>query len=105
MKKLGLALCTVAAFVVSAANMAQAQHISRNNPYRAFNQTGVNYGAQQWERQMGGYGASGYSSGYTSVAPQTYGYSSGYRGWNTGVSGYQSGYRSWNSGATYGNCR
>lgn len=27
---------------------AQAQ-ISRNNPYRSFNLTGVNYGSMQWE--------------------------------------------------------
>ncbi|MBX3425606.1 MAG: hypothetical protein KF688_08005 [Pirellulales bacterium] len=30
---------------------AQAGPISRNNPYRSFNISGVNYGSMQWERQ------------------------------------------------------
>ncbi|MGD9633031.1 MAG: hypothetical protein AB7G28_15565 [Pirellulales bacterium] len=41
-----------ALFVVSA-NTAQAGVISRNNPYRSFNISGVNYGSMQWERKHG----------------------------------------------------
>jgi hypothetical protein len=29
---------------------AQAQRISRQNPFRSYNISGVNYGSQQWER-------------------------------------------------------
>lgn len=36
------------ALVVVFARPAEAQ-ISRNNPYRSFNLTGVNYGSMQWQ--------------------------------------------------------
>jgi hypothetical protein len=39
------ALLAIAAFTTP----AEAQ-ISRNNPYRSFNLTGVNYASMQWER-------------------------------------------------------
>jgi len=42
-----LLLAAFAAFLVLA-QPAEAQ-ISRNNPYRSFNLTGVNYGSMQWE--------------------------------------------------------
>ncbi len=58
MKRLILA-AVAAAGIVTFTGQAQAQHVSRNNPYRAFNHTGVNYGAQQLERQS-------YRSGYRS---------------------------------------
>jgi hypothetical protein len=44
---------------------AQAQVvISRNNPYRSFNLSGINYGSMQWERTHGNQGNYGYRSGY-----------------------------------------
>lgn len=44
------ALLTVALLFASAAS-ADAQVISRYNPYRSFNVSGVNYGSLQWEKQ------------------------------------------------------
>ena len=43
-----IALATFAA-LVAFAQPSEAQ-ISRNNPYRSFNISGVNYGSMQWER-------------------------------------------------------
>ena len=41
----------LAAFVAIAAfSTASEAQISRNNPYRSFNLTGVNYASMQWER-------------------------------------------------------
>lgn len=37
--------------VLSAASLAEGGQISRNNPYRSFNISGINYGSQQWERE------------------------------------------------------
>jgi hypothetical protein len=56
-----LALSIVAA--ASIVNVAAAQPISRNNPYRSFNISGVNYGSQRWEREHRG-------SSYRTYRPQ-----------------------------------
>ena len=47
---LALALLLAPGFI----STASAQPISRQNPYRSFNITGINYGSQQWERQHHG---------------------------------------------------
>jgi hypothetical protein len=39
---------------VCMASEASAQPVSRNNPYRSFNISGVNYGSQRWEREHRG---------------------------------------------------
>jgi hypothetical protein len=44
-----LAVLTIAA--LSDPPSAQAVRISRQNPYRSFNISGINYGSMQWERQ------------------------------------------------------
>ena len=36
---------------LSVASQIEAGPISRNNPYRSFNISGINYGSQQWERE------------------------------------------------------
>ena len=41
---------------------AEAQ-ISRNNPYRSFNLTGVNYGSMQWEAKHKRQGNKSWSTG------------------------------------------
>ena len=57
-----LGLLVVAAAVgMSAAS--QAGTISRNNPYRSFNISGINYGSQQWERNRGQRSSSTFRSG------------------------------------------
>jgi hypothetical protein len=46
-------LCTwalVGAALLAGISSSYAAPTSRNNPYRSFNITGINYGAQQWER-------------------------------------------------------
>ena len=51
MVRLFCSLILVFAFVISFdAPSAQAQ-ISRDNPYRSFNISGVNYGSMRWEEQ------------------------------------------------------
>jgi len=44
---IGLVVAAAAAFLQT--NAADAGPISRNNPYRSFNISGVNYGSMQWE--------------------------------------------------------
>jgi hypothetical protein len=44
------------------AQPAEAQ-ISRNNPYRSFNLTGVNYGSMQWEAKHKRQGNKSWSAG------------------------------------------
>ncbi len=48
------------AFMLAAGSLpsAQAQVISRNNPYRSFNVSGINYGSVQWQKAHGGFGSS-----------------------------------------------
>lgn len=41
----------VAALAVTGASSAQAMQISRNNPYRSFSISGINYASVQWEKQ------------------------------------------------------
>lgn len=47
-----LGLFVVAAAVALSAD-SQGATISRNNPYRSFNISGINYGSLQWERSHG----------------------------------------------------
>lgn len=54
-------LCTSVLLVLSAKS-AQAAVISRNNPYRSFNVSGVNYGSMQWERKHGRQSGTSWSS-------------------------------------------
>lgn len=41
----------LAVSVFAFAAPAFAGELSRNNPYRSFNISGINYGAEQWERE------------------------------------------------------
>lgn len=43
----------VAAAALAMSSDADAGTISRNNPYRSFNISGINYGSQNWERTNG----------------------------------------------------
>jgi hypothetical protein len=56
MRRAVLSLCAlfVVVLAVSSGSVAEAQPISRNNPFRSFNLSGVNYGSQQWEREHRG---------------------------------------------------
>jgi hypothetical protein len=60
-----VALALVAAMAIF--SQPAAAQISRNNPYRSFNLTGVNYGSMQWEakhkRQSNKSWSTGRSSG------------------------------------------
>lgn len=49
-RKLLLSLLLLALAAVCDPRPAQAIEISRNNPYRSFNISGINYGSMQWER-------------------------------------------------------
>jgi hypothetical protein len=46
---LAICLLFVAAVFLAPADSSDAGPISRNNPYRSFNISGVNYGSTQWE--------------------------------------------------------
>lgn len=59
----------VVAAVVGMSSSSEAARISRNNPYRSFNVSGINYGSQNWERTHGRRSSS-----------QNYRYSSHFRG-------------------------
>ncbi len=63
-RRIVLALLVIV--VAATADMAAAQPISRNNPYRSFNITGINYGSMQWERDHRG------SSGDNYARPRRY---------------------------------
>ena len=88
MKKLFLAAAVAVVATSAFVQRAEAQPISRNNPYRALNHTGANYGAQQWQKRQAQ--SSGRSGTYRSGPPATSGianapsgrwsYSSAYRG-------------------------
>lgn len=47
-----LGLFAVAAVIGMSAS-SDAARISRNNPYRSFNISGINYGSMNWERTHG----------------------------------------------------
>lgn len=49
-RRLLVALVLTTGFVVIGSADAGIK-ISRNNPYRSFNLSGVNYGSMQWEKQ------------------------------------------------------
>jgi hypothetical protein len=49
-RKILLAALAVAALMASSSSTATAAPISRNNPYRSFNITGINNASLQWER-------------------------------------------------------
>lgn len=55
-------LFVVAAGVGMSAS-SDAGTISRNNPYRSFNISGINYGSQQWERNRGQRSSNNFRSG------------------------------------------
>jgi hypothetical protein len=52
--------------VVGTFGAPPAQAISRNNPYRSFNVSGVNYGSMQWELKHGRKSAGSASTGSSS---------------------------------------
>jgi hypothetical protein len=54
MRSLILGLVIAAATLLVSGRSADAQVISRNNPYRSFNVSGVNYGSMQWQKQHRG---------------------------------------------------
>jgi len=51
-RKIVLGLFVVAA-TAGLASVSSANPISKNNPYRSFNISGVNYGSLNWERSHG----------------------------------------------------
>ena len=51
-RKIVLGLFIVAA-TAGLANVSSANPISKNNPYRSFNISGINYGSLNWERSHG----------------------------------------------------
>jgi hypothetical protein len=51
-RKIVLGLFVVAA-TAGLASVSSANPISRNNPYRSFNISGINYGSLNWERSHG----------------------------------------------------
>jgi hypothetical protein len=51
-RKIVLGLFVVAA-TAGLANSSSANPISKNNPYRSFNISGINYGSLKWERSHG----------------------------------------------------
>lgn len=59
-----LLVVTAFAAFFAVSQPAQAQ-ISRNNPYRSFNLTGVNYGSMQWEAKHKRQTTKSWSSGRT----------------------------------------
>lgn len=63
MVRYSLILAALTALFVLAQG-ADAQ-ISRNNPYRSFNLTGVNYGSMQWEAKHKRQSTKSWSSGRT----------------------------------------
>ena len=52
LRKVILGLFVVAA-TAGLANSSSANPISKNNPYRSFNITGINYGSLKWEKAHG----------------------------------------------------
>jgi hypothetical protein len=62
LRKSILGLFVVAA-VAGFANCGSANPISKNNPYRSFNISGINYGSMNWERSQGNRSSRSYRSG------------------------------------------
>lgn len=62
LRKTILGLFVVAA-VAGLAECGSAAPISKNNPYRSFNISGVNYGSMNWERSQGNRSSRSYRSG------------------------------------------
>jgi hypothetical protein len=54
MKSYRLVVLFFLLIVLAMEPMAQARSISRNNPFRTFNLSGVNYGSMRWEIQNRG---------------------------------------------------
>lgn len=53
LRKTILGLFVVAATAGLASTSSAAGPISKNNPYRSFNISGINYGSMNWERTHG----------------------------------------------------
>ena len=53
LRKIILGLFVVAATAGLASTSSAAGPISKNNPYRSFNISGINYGSMNWERTHG----------------------------------------------------
>lgn len=51
-RKIVLGLFVIAA-TAGLADVSSANPISKNNPYRSFNISGINYGSLNWERSHG----------------------------------------------------
>jgi hypothetical protein len=51
--KMVVLLSLLAVFAWPAMARAGTFTISKNNPYKSFNITGINYGSMQWEREHG----------------------------------------------------
>lgn len=62
LRKSILGLFVVAA-VTGLASSSSANPISKNNPYRSFNISGINYGSMNWERSQGNRSSRSYRSG------------------------------------------
>ncbi len=60
----------VLAFVISFDRPSAQAQISRENPYRSFNISGVNYGSMRWEEQHRGQTQSGRTLQSLQPAPQ-----------------------------------
>lgn len=52
-------ILVVAAILLGSFSTANAVGISRNNPYRTFNISGLNYGSMNWEQQHRGQSTKG----------------------------------------------
>jgi hypothetical protein len=49
--KLVSAAAVILGVVLAGPTAAPGQQISKNNPYRSFNISGINYGSMQWEKE------------------------------------------------------
>jgi hypothetical protein len=83
MRKTLVAMAAIIGLFSLVQTPAHAQYISKYNPYRAFNTSGVNYGSQRLQYQYNHMYGSGY--GYGGYGYPAYGYRSGYRGYASPV--------------------
>ena len=51
--KIAFFVAAIAMFAVPADVRAGGITLSKNNPYKSFNISGINYGSMQWEREHG----------------------------------------------------